>query len=168
MDIQTFQQTFLSLQPKLYRFALRYVRDPMAAEDIVQDVFVRIWQKGEALLQIENPEAYCMTMTRNLSLNYLKAKNQQNLGMDAAGQPASKGPLADRQMELNEQMTVLREAITQLTERQQLVLHLREVEDMTYDQIATTVEISLAMVKSELYRARQALKRKMEQYVRRS
>ncbi|MBK7344908.1 MAG: RNA polymerase sigma factor [Saprospiraceae bacterium] len=162
MDVKDFQRLFLPLRHKLYRFALKFVRDQMAAEDIVQEVFLRIWNKGQDMVNLEHPEAYCMTMTRNLSLNYLKAKSRQNVGLDSAGEQVGTQVAADRMMMINERVVVLKAFIKTLSERQQLVLHLREVEELTYDEIASTLEISLAMVKSELFRARQTLKKKME------
>jgi RNA polymerase sigma-70 factor (ECF subfamily) len=81
--------------------------------------------------------------------------------------PESHDRNADDEMIASENILRLREAIKTLTERQQLVIHLREVEEMTYDQIAELMEMSLAMVKSELFRARQHLKVKLEHYVRR-
>lgn len=162
MDVKDFQRLFLPLQHKLYRFALKFVRDQMAAEDIVQEVFLRIWKKGQDMINLEHPEAYCMTMTRNLSLNYLKAKSRQNVGLDSVGEAIGTQVAADKMMMINERVAVLKEYIKTLSDRQQLVLHLREVEELTYDEIAAALEISLAMVKSELFRARQNLKKKME------
>lgn len=167
MDIEHFKTTYLPLQNKLYRFALRFVRDPMAAEDVVQEVFLRIWKKRVELADLEKPEAYCMTMTRNMSLNYLKGKNQHHVDLDEVREPAGNLIGADKQMEYSERMIRIQKAIKMLSERQQLVIHLREVEELTYDEIAELLSISLAMVKSELFRARQHLKVKLEKYERR-
>ncbi|MBP6185402.1 MAG: RNA polymerase sigma factor [Saprospiraceae bacterium] len=167
MDIEHFKKTYLPLQNKLFRFALRFVKDPMAAEDVVQEVFLRIWKKRIELADLEKPEAYCMTMTRNMSFNYLKGKNQHHADLDEVREPAGNLIGADKQMEANERMIRIQKAIKTLSERQQLVIHLREVEELTYDEIAEILEISLAMVKSELFRARQHLKVKLEKYERR-
>lgn len=162
MDVRDFQRIFLPMRHKLYRFALKFVHDQMTAEDIVQEVYLRVWAKGDDMLALEHPEAYCMTMTRNLSLNHLKSKNSQHVGLDSVRQQEGYQPAADRVLELGERAAQLHAHIRTLSDRQQLVLHLREVEELTYDQIAETLDISLAMVKSELFRARQNLKRKLE------
>jgi RNA polymerase sigma-70 factor (ECF subfamily) len=167
MNLDAFKKIYLPLREKLYRFSLRYVKDPMAAEDIVQEVYLRVWNKRVEMAELEKPEAYCMTMTRNLSLNYLKKRDSQHADLDAVAMPESHDRNADDEMIASENILRLREAIKTLTERQQLVIHLREVEEMTYDQIAELMEMSLAMVKSELFRARQHLKVKLEHYVRR-
>lgn len=166
MDLEEFRAIYLPLQHKLYRQALRFVRDPMAAEDIVQEVFLRIWKKRKELASLEKPEAYCMTMTRNLSLNHLKGRDQQHAEVSTIMPPVSDAPLADQRLETNESILRLRAAIKTLSERQQMVLHLREVEEMTYDQIAALMDLSLAMVKSELFRARQHLKIKLQPHAR--
>lgn len=166
MDTEAFQSIYLPLQNKLYRFALRFVQDPMAAEDIVQEVFLRIWKKREELAGLEKPEAYCMTMTRNLALNYLKGKDQQHADIGEINPPSGDLIAADRQMESSDTVKRVQAAIKTLSQRQQMVLHLREVEELTYDEIADVMRLSLAMVKSELFRARQHLKAKLQYYVR--
>lgn len=164
MDTVHFQKVYLPLQHKLYRFALRFVRDPMVAEDIVQEVFLRIWKKREELAGLEKPEAYCMTMTRNLSLNHLKGRDRQHADISEVLPPAGDLPSGDLAMEQQEKVRQVQAAIRTLSERQQLVVHLREVEDMTYEQISQILDISLAMVKSELFRARQHLKTKLQRH----
>jgi RNA polymerase sigma factor (sigma-70 family) len=166
VDTEHFRKVYLPLQHKLYRFALRFVRDPMAAEDIVQEVFLRIWKKREELAGLEKPEAYCMTMTRNLSLNHLKGRDQQHADISEVLPPAGDMPSADLTMERADKVARIQAAIRSLSERQQLVVHLREVEEMTYEQISQILDISLAMVKSELFRARQHLKIKLQHHAR--
>jgi RNA polymerase sigma-70 factor (ECF subfamily) len=68
MNLDAFKKIYLPLREKLYRFSLRYVKDPMAAEDIVQEVYLRVWNKRVEMAELEKPEAYCMTMTRTLSM----------------------------------------------------------------------------------------------------
>lgn len=166
MDTEDFRRIYLPLQNKLYRFALKFVHDPMVAEDIVQEVFLRIWKKRQELAGLEKPEAYCMTMTRNLSLNHLKGRDQKHADISDVMPPAGDLIQADRQMEASETVRKVQAAIKTLSQRQQLVLHLREIEEMTYDQIGEILGLSLAMVKSELFRARQHLKVKLQHHVR--
>lgn len=166
MDIEAFRKTYLPLRDKLYRFALRFVGDPMAAEDIVQEVFLRIWKKREDLADLERPEAYCMTITRNLSLNHLKDKSRHHGDLDAVREPAGNLQAADARMESADEVRRVRAAIAQLSERQQMVIHLREVEELPYEEIAEVMGFSLAMVKSELFRARQHLKIKLSRHAR--
>jgi RNA polymerase sigma-70 factor (family 1) len=166
MDIEAFRKTYLPLRDKLYRFALRFVGDPMAAEDIVQEVFLRIWKKREDLAGLERPEAYCMTITRNLSLNHLKDKGRLHSDLDAVREPAGTLMAADARMESADEVRRVRAAIAQLSERQQMVIHLREVEELPYEEIAEVMGLSLAMVKSELFRARQHLKIKLSRHGR--
>lgn len=167
MDLEEFKRIYLPMKDKLYRFALRYVQDSMAAEDVVQEVYLRIWRKRFDLVGLEKPDAYCMTITRNLSLNYLQDKNRKNADIDAVAPPVSTAKSPDAGLESDDKLAVIRAAIKTLSERQQMVLHLREVEELTYDQIAEAMELSLAMVKSELFRARQHLKVKLSKYVNR-
>jgi RNA polymerase sigma-70 factor (family 1) len=167
MELEEYKRIYLPMKDKLYRFALRYVQDTMAAEDIVQEVFMRIWRKRFELVGLEKPDAYCMTITRNLSLNYLKDKHRLNADLDTVTPPLSNTRSPDAGLESEDKLSIIRAAIKTLSKRQQMVLHLREVEELTYDQIAEAMELTLAMVKSELFRARQHLKTKLSPYVHR-
>ena len=64
MSLQTFTNEVLPLKDKLYRFALRIVRDTQEAEDVVQDIMIKVWDKRDEWKNWSSIEAMCMTMTR--------------------------------------------------------------------------------------------------------
>ena len=69
MSLQTFNETILPIRDKLYRFALRILGNTQEAEDVVQEVFIKVWKKRNEWHTWSNMEAMCMTMTRNLSID---------------------------------------------------------------------------------------------------
>ncbi len=77
MTIEEFTSTFYSLRSKVEAYANRLLQKQVEAEDVSQDVMLKIWQSGVDLNEINNPEAYCIQMTKHLSLDRLKAKNYQ-------------------------------------------------------------------------------------------
>jgi RNA polymerase sigma-70 factor (ECF subfamily) len=73
MNSDIFNQSVLPLKDKLYRLALSIVRNRTEAEDIVQDVFLKIWSKQDEWELIDNMEAYCYRSIKNLSLDRLES-----------------------------------------------------------------------------------------------
>ena len=82
-DQQAYKELFVRLQPKLVQFAKTICQQKEAAEEVVSDVFVRVWQKRKTLDHIQNLKLYLYIATRNVSLNYLRVERKhQTLQMD--------------------------------------------------------------------------------------
>ena len=57
---------------KLYRFALSILHNVYDAEDVMQELLVRIWKKRDEFVELENKQAWCMTVTRNLAIDKIR------------------------------------------------------------------------------------------------
>ncbi len=77
MYLEYFKKEIFPLKDKLFRFARSYIRDNGTAEDIVQEVFIRLWNKKSDFKKIKNIEAWSMTITRNLVYDILKSNRYQ-------------------------------------------------------------------------------------------
>lgn len=73
MDSEVFQNRVLPVKNKLFRFALRMLGNDDEAQDVVQEVFIRVWNGRKQLTEIENIEAWCMRIAKNLSLDRLRS-----------------------------------------------------------------------------------------------
>ena len=143
------------------RLALSLVKDKLEAEDIVQDVFLKLWDKRDEWKNIENVEAYCFRMAKNLSLDRmtsLRMKTTESISSEDSDYKFvdSQTPLS--QFERMEKRQAIDKSIELLPENQRMVFQLREVEGMSYQEIAATLNISEELVKVSLYRARNKLK----------
>ncbi|MEM6397250.1 MAG: RNA polymerase sigma-70 factor [Bacteroidota bacterium] len=135
------------------RSAERILRDPAAAEDVVQELFLNLWKKRNTLPQIDEPRAYLLRSARNRSLNWLRdrSKMPQTDGElpdipTAANQPTS-------QLELNELQARVDAAIDSLPERCRLVYVLCRLEEMPRDEVAQKLGISVKTVENQMTRA---------------
>lgn len=167
MKNDKFHQSIIPIKDKLYRLALSIVRDEKEAEDIVQDILIKLWQRNDELELIDNLEAYCYRSTRNLSLDRLAFRNSRRVNIvDKENEDRffvdNQSP--DKIYMYNEHVTLLYDYISQLSESYQMVLHLRETENMSYKEIATIMEISEDQVKINLFRARKKIKDQFENY----
>ncbi len=156
-----FEKLAISVKDKLYRFALRITGDMAEAEDVVQEVFIKVWNKRDDMEAINNQEAYCMTLTRNLSLDKIRSKHRQTMEIGEALQLIDSESTPYAHLEKNDALNRIRKWMQDLPEKQRLTMHLRDIEGMTYDEISESLEMPLAQVKVNLHRARQFIREKM-------
>lgn len=74
MEKELFIQEFLPLRNKLLRYAMQFLKEEEEAEDITQEVYIRLWSMGSNLYEYRNKSALSYTITRNLCLNRLNSK----------------------------------------------------------------------------------------------
>ena len=167
MSTDSFHTIILPLKEKLFRLAYGIVRDRAEAEDILQDLLLKLWSKREEWDGIANLEAYCYRAIKNMSLDRLASLAIRKT--DLPQQLEEQHYFVDnhspyQELLRKEQQTMIEACIVELPENQQLVFRLREVEEMSYSQIAETLGISEALVKVSLFRARQKLKEMLSGY----
>lgn len=148
---QFYQQTFF----KLYQFAYTYIQCKESAEEIVNDVFLNIWQKRNILHTIDNIQVYLYVAVKNASLNYLRS-NKQKI-------PLSLNELNICHLESNlhsESLLITRElqnrlqaAIEQLPPRCRLIFQLIKQDGLSYKEVAAILDISVKTVDTQLYLA---------------
>jgi len=158
MKTEKYMERVLPYKNKLFRFSLRIVDNVAEAEDVVQEVFIKIWQKRSELDQYENLEAWCMRLTKNLSIDKLRSKHKRvnaiPEGLDIVGNTATPYQVT----ESNDTMQQIKAFMQQLPEKQKRTMQLRDIDGMSYLEIADIMNISLDQVKVNLFRARKAMK----------
>lgn len=162
MRERDFNQLVERLKDKLYRIAYQVVKDEELAYDIVQEVFIKVWDKRVELQAIENLDAYCYRMTRNLSIDKTRLKHYKTGDLSGAYKMEHSDPSPQKITEINQTMELVKSWIEDLPETQKAVLMLRDFEGLTYKEIAETMSMPLNQVKVYLFRARQVLRHNME------
>ena len=148
----------LSLKDKLYRLALRITLDTAEAEDIVQDTMLKVWSDRQGWSRLRSLEAFCMTVARNLAIDRSRKSDAhtEELSPEAHEMPDRLTPLDD--VERDEQMRLIHGIISRLPEKLRTVIQLRDIEGMSYREIAAVMQITEEQVKGTLFRARQRVK----------
>jgi RNA polymerase sigma-70 factor (ECF subfamily) len=162
MDLQFFENRVLPAKNKLYRFAFRLLGNEDEAKDIVQEVFVRVWNGREQMAAVQNWEAWCMRITKNLSLDRIRVmtrKRTQPIEETYELQHESLSP--HEATEMGESMQKIAQMIAALPEKQRQVMHLRDVEGYSYQEICEILELDMSQVKVNLFRARNAVREKI-------
>ncbi|MFY0601100.1 MAG: RNA polymerase sigma factor [Cyclobacteriaceae bacterium] len=141
---------------KMYRYALSILGDSENAHDVVQECLMKIWDKREKLADVQNPESWAMRITRNQCYDWVKTNRFTILSEKEMIKPDPEG--ADQLTLVNDHNKWLEDVLKTLPEKQREVFHLREVEEMPYQDIADILSLSLSEVKVYLHRARQKIK----------
>ncbi|GAB4250150.1 MAG: RNA polymerase sigma factor [Saprospiraceae bacterium] len=161
MNPQTFLTNIQPLKNKLFRFASRMLGSVEEAEDVVQEVFIKLWKNKDYLDQINNLDAWCMTATRNLSIDKLRSKHQKVQPLHPGMDREDKAPTPYHTTANNDMVEHVRRFMEQLPEKQRQIMHLRDIEEYTYQEIADALDISLEQVKVYLFRARKAVREQL-------
>jgi len=144
---------------------------PTDAEDIAQQVFVRIWKSAKRYKPKAKFTTYLFTITRNLVFNESrrrKIRKQVSLeeqGEEWGAQYVDDSDAPDEEYLKSELMKAVDRAITKLPEKQRMAVVLRRYENMPYDDIAKVLGLSVSAVKSQLFRARGILKEELANYL---
>lgn len=160
MSLDTFKQKVLPVKDKLYRFALGYLKDTDKAQDLVQDVLIKVWDKQEKLNELDNVEAWCMRITRNLAIDRLKSKKEKYTDYMSEEFDVSENESYTpyHTTENQDTMNTVGQFIASLPDKQQHVITLRDVEGYSYKEICDIMAIDMNQVKVNLFRARKTLK----------
>lgn len=153
MTHETFKETVFVFKDEMYRFAKRFVMSSDEAEDVVQDLMMKFWQKKEGLQQFGNLKSYVLKSVKNECLNRLK-HHEVKLGFADIQIHTSEL----YQMEVNNMKEHIIKFINELPEKQKMVIHLKDVEEYEVSEIAEILEMEDNAVRVNLMRARQKVK----------
>ena len=158
----SFRDDVLPLKDKIFRLALRITLSRAEAEDIVQDVLIKVWNRRDDLAEVDSIEAYSLTVCRNLSLDRLQRKENDNVNLDDAPPTEADDAPPDLQMIRNERIDNIKRLIERLPIPQRAAMQLRNMEGKTYKEISAITGQTEEQVKVNIFRARQYIRKQIE------
>lgn len=172
-DMEAFECLVEAHQNRVYGTIARMLGDADEAEDLAQEVFVRVWRSAGRYKPSAKFTTWLMTITRNLVFNECRRRRRKpsesmepatpdespRQFADTAGRDPA-GAALDAELE-----RVVRGAIGALPEQQRLAVVLRRYEELPYEEIARVLKTTVPSVKSLLFRARAELKRRLADYL---
>lgn len=157
----SFRNDVLPLKNELFRLALRITLDRADAEDVVQETMIKVWSKRDSWDDIDNVEAFSMTICRNLALDHAKRRENENERLDADNVREPVAPSNPFEQAVNQdRVQIVRRIVDSLPEKQRSCIQLRDFEGKQYKEIATILAITEEQVKVNIFRARQTIKQK--------
>ncbi len=162
MNTELFETRVLPTKNKLFRFAFRLLGSSEEAKDVVQEVMIKVWNGREQMAAIDNMEAWCMRVTKNLSLDRLRSKQRRVTDSMEEGFEIRQESLTPyERTEIHESMKRVNELIAALPEKQRQVMHLRDIEGYSYNEICEILELDMSQVKVNLFRARNFVRERL-------
>ena len=160
MSTKLYNELIIPASDGMYRYALSIVHEPETARDVVQDCLAKIWNIRNDLSKIEKANAWAFRIVRNRCIEMLRRDRYADLDEKVVNLQVSNP--ADQQAINTDQMSWLKDVLDTLPKKQREVFHLREVEELSYQEIAETCELKESDVKVNIHRARKKVKDAMQ------
>ncbi|MCD4772545.1 MAG: RNA polymerase sigma factor [Bacteroidales bacterium] len=150
-----FENKIMPVSQKMYRYALSILKDTDTAKDVVQECLLKIWKKRDLLTGISCYDSWAMRITRNQCYDWVKTNR---FTIADSLEFVSESDETDHESILNDSLNWLDKILKTISPKNREVFHLREVEEMTYQEIAEVMSLSLSDVKVSIHRTRQKIK----------
>ena len=171
-DTSAFEKVIERHQALVAGTAARMLGSNSDVEDIAQQVFIRVWKSARRYVPRAKFTTWLLKITRNLVFNELrraKRRAQVSLQPEPGAEEISlkdeTNPAPDASLLEGELQRAIEEAIMQLPESQRMALVLRRYEQLSYEEIAEVLDLSVPAVKSVLFRARTELRTRLSKYL---
>lgn len=161
MDLNMFTQTIIPVKDKLFRFAYAILGNAMEAEDVVQEVLIKLWNQREHIDQIQNLDAWCIRVTKNLAIDKTRSVHRRAFDLPEQTEMADRSVNPHRAAELGDAVEKVKQLMNRLPASQRMVMQLRDIEGLAYDEIAQQLELSMEQVKVYLHRARKTIREQL-------
>jgi RNA polymerase sigma factor (sigma-70 family) len=158
MVASDFKIKVLPVSKKLFRSALFLLKDEEEARDVVQDVFLKLWQKRDELEQVDNVEAFAMRMTRNRCIDIIRANRYVPIESQPNQMLREEPDDVHSDIEISEAAGQVRKLIEGLPETQRQVMQLRDIEQLEYEEIAGITGLQVNAIRVNLSRARKKVR----------
>ncbi len=166
-DSSTFEQVFKTHFKNLHAYAITILKDEDEAEEIVQQVFFKLWDRADNLSFTGSVAAYLYRAVHNESMNYLrhqkvKASHQMHVAYRMKQQDTenSSGQILNKELE-----NKFQSALAELPEQCRTIFQLSRFEEMKYREIAEKLDISVKTVEHQMGKALKTMRNKLAEFI---
>ncbi|WP_158796096.1 RNA polymerase sigma-70 factor [Pedobacter sp. L105] len=144
-----FNRLFDNYKNRIYAYVLAISKSEYVAEEITQEIFIKIWVARDHLDEIKNLDGYIFKIAKHLSLNYLrKIAYNEKMSTELIRIAAKDGDNAETKFNLFEYNKLINEAVASLSPQRRLVFKLSKEDELSYDEIAVQLNLSKNTVKN--------------------
>lgn len=162
MQASDFKQLFLPCHRKLFSVAYRLMSNAQAAEDMVQETFLKLWMQRDKIEKVDNPEAYSITVLRRIFYDKMRARHLQEVDKDVGSLQVSSSQNISKQLEEADEYQRIRLLITHLPEPQARIMLMRDIEDRSFEEISIETRLTEVNIRSILSRARKKIREQIK------
>lgn len=167
-DINAFSEIYSEFYTSLYAYSRKYISDPGEAEDIVQNVFIGLWEKRDNLLIHSSFKSYLYRMVSNSCLNVLKHQEVKNeyardfkIRMMEEDNQRIQDEIVSEEINHTEIINDLTQAVNELPDSCRRIFKMSRFSNMKSKEIAKDLGISVRTVETQIYRALKLLRKKL-------
>ena len=157
LSAQIAKISVLPLRNKLLNYARKLTESPDDAEDAVQEVLLKLWNKRLELEQYRNIEAFAMTMTHNLCMDMWRTRHTASVPLEYV-QDATPGGTPERLLEIKDEIRLMHEIINSLPTLQRTIMRMKDIEEYETEEIADITGCNPEAIRSNLSRARKKVR----------
>lgn len=165
-DERAFRIMYNRYYQRMYSFAAKVVKSPHVAEEIVQEVFIRLWEQRELLCEVKNPDNYVFIVIRNHTYNYLRAvareQNRREKLWEALQQQVTDEGTS---LEAEEAELFLEKLLAKLSPQQRKIFRMIREDGFSHQQIADELHLSRDTVKKHVANSLKIFKAHLKNFV---
>lgn len=163
-DAQAFREFFDLLYPRFYRFAFYYVKSDILSEEIVSDVFMKLWNNREKLHEIEQLDLYFFRAVKNQALTYIKKESKHLLVYSDEYSSKLEYVEPENLLIAKELSRKIEEAICELPDKCEIIFRLVREDGFSYKKAAELLEITPKTVENQISIATKKIKEALDGY----
>jgi RNA polymerase sigma-70 factor (ECF subfamily) len=144
-------------QTRIYRFALRRVRNEAVAEEITNDVFAEVWRTAGSFEGRASVSTWLLSIARNKAVSSLRKRREESWDEDAAGTPADDGDDPETALQKTDKSTLMRRCLAGLSAEHREIIDLVYYHEQSVAEVSAVLGIPEATVKTRMFYARKKL-----------
>ncbi len=162
MNVLRFKQLFLPCHDKMFRVAGRLSGNVQAAEDLVQEAFLRLWLKRNELNIVGDTEAFCVTVVRNLFFDQQRKRHLPLADSEPGMLRVATDSNVETEVETADESAIVMRLIDRLPQQQRRIITMKDVEGASYDEIERLTGLTAVNIRVVLSRARKQIRQQMK------
>jgi RNA polymerase sigma-70 factor (ECF subfamily) len=163
-DVDAFTSIFNFYEPRIFPFVFKMTKSETIAEEVVQEVFIKLWTNRASLADVDSPKSYLFRMASNQTITHLRSKaRQMKLVKVMAHLTDEESNATEEFLQLKEVQSLVHEAVEQLPPQRKLIYTMSRQQGLKNDEIAQRLDISVSTVKNQLTEALRTIKNHLKQ-----
>ena len=158
MEIEPFKKELIPIKDRLYRLAKTMLQNREDAEDALQEVYMKLWNNKEIIEDLKSPEAYAMKVMKNFCLDKLKSRKNKLMVEIKDYELEKENFTPFSKVSFDNLKDLMLKLFSTLPEQQRMIIHMRDIEHYSYDEISDVTGLNVNAIRVNLSRARKNVK----------
>jgi len=158
MQIEAFNKEVIPIKDRLFRLAKTLLQNQEDAEDALQEVYMKLWNNKEIIEDLKSPEAYAMKVMKNYCLDKLKSRKNKHMVQIRENEIGREHFTPFSSVSFDSLKDLMLKLFSTLPEQQRMIIHMRDIEHYSYEEIADVTGMNVNAIRVNLSRARKNVK----------